>query len=376
MNMEKMLLTCPCNFGVEAVVKRELEQLGMPIAQTDDGRVDFWGEPGTVALANLFLRSAERVLVKLAAFTATSFEELYQGVRAIDWAAYLPKDACFPAAKAASRKSVLFSVADIQAITKKAAVDKLFEQYRVRTLPETGDLYPINIFVNKDTVNIYLDSSGEPLFKRGYRQETNIAPMKETLAYALTAVSGWRYGQLLIDPLCGSGTILIEAARAALGIAPGEQRHFLAEKWGFLPEDCWQSARQQAREGHRQDMPELRLQGYDLDGRILKAARRNAAAAGVEQYIHFQQRDVAELSSPERGGRIITNPPYGERMAEKTAARQLYQQMGQVFGRLQDFAYGIITADEEFEQCFGRTADKRRKLYNGMIKCTYYQYFR
>ncbi|MEG2213810.1 MAG: class I SAM-dependent RNA methyltransferase, partial [Clostridiales bacterium] len=347
--MNKMILTCPCNFGVEAVLKRELEQAGFTVVQVDDGRVDFLGDEAAIAFANLFLRSAERVLLKLAAFPAVSFEELYQGVRGIDWAAYLPKDACFPAAKAASRKSTLFSVSDIQAITKKAAVDKLFEQYQVRSLPETGALYPINIFVNKDMVNIYLDTSGEPLFKRGYRGDTNIAPIKETLAYALVAVSGWRYGQLLIDPLCGSGTILIEAAQAALGIAPGMRRSFLAERWGFIGEPCWQQARERGGD-LRREVPELRLQGYDSDSKVLKFARSNAAAAGVGQYIHFQQRDVRELASPERDGRIICNPPYGERMSEQQTARQLYQDMGIVFSRLPDFAYGIISADQCFEQ--------------------------
>ncbi|MCR4962813.1 MAG: class I SAM-dependent RNA methyltransferase [Firmicutes bacterium] len=374
--MDTLLLTCPCNFGVEAVLKRELEQAGMKIAQVEDGRVDFWGGAESVAYANVFLRSAERVLVKLAAFPATTFEELYQGVKSIDWAAYLPKDACFPAAKAASRKSVLFSTSDIQAIVKKAAVDKMFQQYRINRLPETGHRYPIHIFVNKDVVHIYLDSSGDPLFKRGYRRETNLAPMKETLAYALTAVSGWRYGQLLVDPLCGSGTILIEAAMAALSIAPGEKRRFLAEDWSFLPRSAWRDVRSQAREERLTQVGDLRLQGYDLDPKVLRAARHNAEAAGVAQYIHFQQRDVRDFSSSERRGRIITNPPYGERLEQKSQARQLYQDMGRVFGKLQDFACGIVAADDCFEQYYGRRADKRRKLYNGMIKCTFYQYFK
>ena len=374
--MGTLLLTCPCNFGVEAVLKRELEQAGFTIAQVDDGRVDFWGDVASIAYANMFLRSAERVLLKLASFPALTFEELYQGVKNVDWAAYLPKDACFPAAKAASRKSVLFSTSDIQAIVKKAAVDKMFQQHRVHTLPETGSRYPIHIFVNKDIVHIYLDSSGDPLFKRGYRRETNLAPIKETLAYALTAVSGWRYGQLLIDPLCGSGTILIEAAMAALSIAPGEKRKFLAESWAFIPTSVWRDVRLQAREQRLSQVGDLRLQGYDLDPKVLKAARRNAQAAGVEQYIHFQQRDVRDFSSSERRGRIITNPPYGERLAEKNQARKLYQDMGRVFGKLNDFACGIVAADDCFEQYYGRRADKRRKLYNGMIKCTFYQYFR
>ena len=372
--MDKMILTCPCNFGVESVLKRELQFAGLEIKQVDDGRIDFYGNENDIALGNIRLRSAERVLLKLASFPATSFEELYQGVKAIDWAAYLPADACFPASKAASRKSTLFSVSDIQSITKKAAVDKMFTQYRQRSFPETGEKYPINIFVNKDIVNIYLDTTGEPLFKRGYRQETNIAPIKETLAYALTALSGWRYHQLLIDPLCGSGTILIEAALAAMAMAPGLNRNFLAEKWGFMAADVWKLARDEAASMRRED-EDFRVFGYDIDEHVLRAARHNAQAAGVEKYIHFQQRDVRELSAKEKGGRIITNPPYGERMSEKTEARQLYAQMGEVFNRMDGFSAGIITADDTFEQCYGRKADKRRKLYNGMIKCTYYQYF-
>ena len=196
------------------------------------------------------------------------------------------------------------------------------------------------------------------------------------MAYALTAVSGWRYGQLLIDPLCGSGTILIEAALAALSIAPGEKRRFLAERWSFVPPSVWRDVRWQARESSLGQVGDLRLQGYDLDPKVLKAARHNAEAAGVGQYIHFQQRDVRDFSSSERRGRIITNPPYGERLEQKRQVRQLYQDMGRVFAKLNDFACGIVAADDCFEQYYGRRADKRRKLYNGMIKCTFYQYFR
>ena len=371
--MSKISYTVPCHFGLEAVLKQELLSLGAEIIEVMDGRIDFCGDLALLARANLWLRCGERLLLKLGDFAARSFEELYQQVRAIDWAAWLPRDAQFPVSKAASRKSQLFSLSDIQAVSKKAVVDKLMQQYHCRSLPESGARYPIQLFLHKDRVNVYLDTSGEPLYKRGYRQDHNIAPLRETLAAGLVALTPPRPGEPLVDPLCGSGTIVIEAALRALRRAPGAKRHFLAQEWPAVASHVWQAAYEEAA-ALALPVGDLCYWGMDVDARMLRVAQRNAAAAGVGAAVRFRRGEVAQLRLGPGPGQIITNPPYGERMSDHESAHRLYQEMGRAFAALSGWRYSIICADEEWEKYFGRTADKKRKLYNGMLKCYDYQY--
>jgi len=372
--MRQIELTAPCNFGVEAVLAREIKDLGFEVRKTSDGRVDFLADEAGICRANLWLRSAERIFLKMGEFNAESFEQLFEATKKIDWADWLPRDCQFPVVKATSLKSALFSTPDIQAIVKKAVVEKLKEKYQVTWFEESGAKYPIHVFIHKDVAHIYLDTSGISLHKRGYRVNQNMAPIKETLAYAMVDLTPWREDRPLIDPFCGSGTILIEAALKGINKAPGIDRRFLAEAWANVPEKMWRQGREEADDLIRRDV-EFLLQGYDIDGRVLNAARENAAAAGVRKYIHFQQRDVRELSSKEKYGFIVTNPPYGERMEEKSQVEQLYKEMGKAFKTLDTWSYSIITTHENFESLFGRKADKKRKLYNGMLKATLFQYF-
>ncbi len=372
--MRQIELTAPCNFGVEAVLARELKNLGFEVKKTNDGRVDFLTDEAGICRANLWLRSAERVLLKMGEFNAASFEQLFEETKKIDWTDWLPKDGQFPVVKATSLKSALFSTPDIQAIVKKAVVEKMKAKYQVTWFEESGDKYPIHVFLYKDVAHIYLDTSGISLHKRGYRVNQNMAPIKETLAFAMVDLTPWREDRPLIDPLCGSGTILIEAALKGINKAPGIGRRFLAETWANVPETMWRQSREEAQDLIRRDLAFL-LQGYDNDGRVLAAARENATAAGVAEYIHFQERDVRQLHSRDKYGFIVTNPPYGERMEDKTQVEQIYREMGKTFKVLDTWSYSIITTHENFENLFGRKADKKRKLYNGMLKATLYQYF-
>lgn len=372
--MNDFTLTATCNFGVESILARELKALGITEYQVTDGRIDFPGDPQRLVQAALWLRSAERLFIRLSAFPAATFEELFQGVRAIPWGDWLPLDANFPVVKATSLKSALFSVPDIQAIVKKAAVEKMKAKYGVSWFEETGAKYPIHVFLYKDMAHIYLDAGGRSLHKRGYRLDKNIAPLKESLAFALVALTPWRPDRILIDPLCGSGTILIEAALQGINRAPGFKGRFQAEAWPVIPQQLWRRLRLEAKEAECPER-EFLLQGYDIDERVLRAARANAAAAGVEKHIHWQQRDVRQLSSREKYGFIVTNPPYGQRLEEQATVEQLYRDMGKRFLALDTWSYNIITAYLDFERCFGRKADKKRKLYNGMLKTNLYQYF-
>lgn len=372
--MKELVLTAPCSFGLEAILKRELQQLGFEVTRVSDGRVDFISDAAGICRANLWLRSAERVLLKLGEFPARTFTELFEETKKLPWNQWLPIDAEFPVAKGTSLKSSLFSIPDIQGIVKKAIVEKLKETYHVSWFSEDGPRYPISVFLYKDIAQIYIDTSGHSLHKRGYRQETNIAPIKETLAFAMVALTPWREDRFLIDPMCGSGTILIEAALYGINKAPGLQSRFLAETWQNLPPIFWQQAREEAEDSVKRSAAFL-LQGYDIDPKVLEAARQNATAAGVSQYLHLQQRDVRQLSSREKYGFLITNPPYGERMEEMEEVEQLYRDMGKAIRKLDTWSYNIITSHESFESCFGRKADKKRKLYNGMLKATLYQYF-
>ncbi|MEG0875479.1 MAG: class I SAM-dependent RNA methyltransferase [Clostridiales bacterium] len=367
-----LLMTATCNFGLEAGLRREIEHLGMDIASVNDGRIDFKGDEQDLAKANLWLRTAERIFVKMGEFTAVTFEELFCGVKSIPWSDWFSVDDCFPVAKATSLRSALFSPSDIQSITKKAIVENMRKKYKQEWFQETGNCYEIHVFIIRDIVHVYIDSSGVPLHKRGYRNNKNIAPIKETLGCAMVSLTPWQPGRELIDPMCGSGTILIEAAMKGANIAPGLLLEFAAENWGIIDPSVWAKAREEAHD--LQNHEDFRIIGYDIDERVLQWARENAKAAGVGEYIHFQQRDIRDLHSSEKYGFIVTNPPYGVRMDGEDNVESLYKAMGQVFRELDTWSYNIITAHEDFESYFGRKADKKRKLYNGMLKACLYQY--
>ncbi|MBB2181592.1 class I SAM-dependent RNA methyltransferase [Lachnospiraceae bacterium MD1] len=372
--MKQIEYMSPCHFGLESVLKRELTDLGMEITKVEDGKVSFTGDEDTCARANMFLRTAERVLLKVASFQAETFDELFENTKALPWEDYLPKDAKFWVAKANSINSKLFSPSDIQSIMKKAIVERMKMKYKIDWFDESGDSYPIRVTIIKNEVTVCIDTSGESLHKRGYRKLTSKAPITETLAAALIMLTPWNKDRILVDPFCGSGTIPIEAALIGANIAPGSQRSFLAETWKeFYPEATWKRAREEASDFQRREI-EMSIQGYDIDGEVIKAARQNARWAGVDQYIHFQQKPLIELSSNKRYGFIITNPPYGERLEEKQALPGLYKDMGKVFRSLDSWSYYIITGYEDAQKFIGRKADKNRKIYNGMMKTYFYQY--
>lgn len=371
---EQMKLMAPCHFGLEAVLKREIQDLGYEICSVEDGRVAFYGDAEAIALANVFLRSAERVLLWIGSVRAVTYDELFEGVRAMPWEKYLPIDAKFWVTKATTVKSRLFSPSDIQSIVKKAVVERLNESYHVSWFTEEGAAYPIRVFFMKDEAVLTLDTTGESLHKRGYRKLTAKAPISETLASALIMLTPWKADRILVDPFCGSGTFPIEAAMMAANMAPGMERSFLAEKWeNLVARRKWYDAVEEA-----QDLVDLSvqtdIQGYDMDGEVVRAARENAKRAGVDHLIHFQQRPVSELHHPKKYGFIITNPPYGERLEEKAALPGLYREMGEAFARLDSWSEYVITSYEDAEKYIGKKAAKNRKIYNGMIKAYYYQF--
>lgn len=367
-------LIAPCHFGLESVLKKEIIDLGYDISQVEDGRVTFIGDAEAVCRANIFLRTTERILIKVGSFRATSFEELFQATKAIPWEDYIPQDGKFWVKKASSVKSKLFSPTDIQSIMKKAMVDRMKQAYGVDVIPETGSSYPLRVSINKDIVTVGLDTTGESLHKRGYRKLTSKAPIEETLAAALIMLTPWRKDRILVDPFCGSGTFPIEAAMMAANIAPGMNRSFLSEDWkGLIPRKHWYAAMDEAAE-MADDTVEVDIQGYDIDGDIVKAARANAEAAGVGHMIHFQQRPVSELSHPKKYGFLITNPPYGERLEDKKNLPGLYSQIGERYRALDAWSAYIITSYEDVEKYMGRKADRNRKIYNGMMKTYFYQF--
>lgn len=367
-------LLAPCHFGLEAVLKKEITELGYEISQVEDGRVTFIGDDDAICRANVFLRTAERVLIKVGSFTATTFEELFQGTKAICWEEYIPKDGKFWVAKASSIKSKLFSPSDIQSIMKKAIVERLRQYYGLSWFEETGSRYPLRVSLYKDVVTVGLDTSGDSLHKRGYRTLSSRAPITETLAAALLMLTPWRGDRILVDPFCGSGTFPIEAAMMAANMAPGMKRSFLSEGWeNIIPRRYWQEVREEAEDLLDREI-KTDIQGYDIDGEIVKAARANGERAGVGSLIHFQQRPVKELSHPKKYGFLIMNPPYGERLEEKEALPALYKEIGERFAALDSWSAYVITAYEDVEKCMGRKADKNRKIYNGMIKTYFYQF--
>lgn len=372
--MRRFELIVPCHFGMEAVLKREIIDLGYDITESADGRITFYGDEEAICRANIFLRSAERVLIKIGSFHAESFEELFEGTKALPWEDFIPKNGKFWVAKAASVKSKLFSPSDIQSIMKKAMVERLKSVYHVDWFAEDGESFPLRVFILKDEVTIGLDTTGESLHKRGYRKLTAKAPIAENLAAGLILLTPWNKERILVDPFCGSGTIPIEAAMMAAGIAPGMNREFLAEKWGHLVDrKLWYEAVDEAGDLiDRSVKPDI--QAYDLDENMVAIARENAKLAGVEKLIHFQKRDVAQLSHPKKYGFLITNPPYGERLEDKANLPALYRTIGERYRALDSWSMYLITSYEKAEEAIGRKADKNRKIYNGMMKTYYYQY--
>lgn len=367
-------LLVPCHFGLEAVLKREIYDLGYEITKVEDGRVTFEGDEEAICRANIFLRTAERVMIQVGRFKATTFEELFQGIKNLPWEEYIPEDGKFWVKKASSINSKLFSPSDIQSIVKKAMVERMKQKYHKEWFKEDGAAYPVRIFLLKDEVTVALDTSGDSLHKRGYRTMTSKAPLTETLAASLIMLTPWRKDRILVDPFCGSGTFPIEAAMIAANVAPGMNRDFTAEEWtNLIDRKLWYECVKEA-EDMIDTTVKVDIQGYDIDGDVIKAARENAKRAGVEHMIHFQQRAVADLSHPKKYGFIITNPPYGERLEDKADLPELYSQIGQAYQRLDSWSMFLITSYTDTEKYIGRKADKNRKIYNGMLKTYFYQF--
>ena len=372
--MRKMELIVPCHFGLEAVLKREIYDLGYDVTKVEDGRITFIGDEEAIARANIFLRSTERVLIKIGEFEAVTFDELFEATKSLPWEEWIPEDGRFWVTKASSVKSRLVSPSDIQSIIKKAIVERLKVHYKKSWFEESGSEYPIRVFLYKDKVTIGLDTSGNSLHKRGYRLAQSRAPISETLAAALILLTPWKQDRILVDPFCGSGTFPIEAAMMGANIAPGMNRHFLAENWdNGRGEENWKDAFTEARDLVDTSV-KMDIQGYDIDGKVLKAARENAKRAGVADLIHFQERPVKDLHHPKKYGFVITNPPYGERIEEKEALPELYRQIGEAFSGLDSWSLYMITSYEDAEKYMGKKATKNRKIYNGMMKTYYYQF--
>ena len=363
----------PCHFGMEAVLKREILNLGLEILKVEDGKVTFKGDESAFARANIFLRTTERILLKVGSFKATTFDELFEGTKALPWENFIPRDGKFWVTKANSVRSALFSPSDIQSIMKKAMVERLKTKYKVDWFSETGADYAVRVSLLKDEVTVGIDTSGESLHKRGYRKLTSLAPITETLAAAIILHTPWKADRILVDPFCGCGTFPIEAALIGMNIAPGINRSFAAENFSFLDKKIWDEARAEARDLIRHDV-DLSIQGYDIDNDIISAARQNAKLAGVSDKIHFQAQDVRNLSNSNKYGFIITNPPYGERMEDKKDMPALYKLIGRVYNSLDSWSMFLITGYEEAENFIGRKADKNRKIYNGMLKSYLYEF--
>jgi len=366
-------LIATATFGLESVVADEVKKLGYEDAKIDNGKVTYRADLLGICRSNMWLRSADRVRLKVGEFQAETFDSLFEQVKALPWEQYLPADATFPV-EGKSIKSTLYSVSDCQAIVKKAVVEKLKLKYQVAWFAETGPRYTIEVALLNNTATLTIDTSGPGLHKRGYRTHAGNAPIKETLAAALLTLSKWYPDTPLIDPFCGSGTIPIEAALLGLSMAPGYRREFVSEKWPLIPEELWRQARQEAQDMIRLDR-QLEILGADCDPKAVQAARLNARAAGVEAHTRFEVRPLAACSSTAQYGKIICNPPYGERLGERGQLEKLYQEMGMVFSKLDSWSYYIITAHPDFEKLFGRSASKKRKLYNGDIKVDFFQYF-
>lgn len=372
--MRKYELIAPCHFGLEAVLKKEIIDLGYDVLSVEDGRITFYGDEEAICRANIFLRTAERILIKIGSFQATTYDELFEGTKELPWEEYIPKNGKFWVAKAASVKSKLFSPSDIQSIMKKAMVEELKKNYHVTWFEENGESYPIRVFLMKDEVTVGLDTTGESLHKRGYRKLTAKAPIAENLAASLIMLTPWNKDRILVDPFCGSGTIPIEAAMMAANMAPGINRSFLAENWNdIVGKKNWYDCADEAND--MIDLPvDTDIQGYDIDSDMVYIARENAKLAGVDKLIHFQKRPLEQLSHPKKYGFIITNPPYGERLEDKKDLPALYRMIGERYRGLDSWSMYLITAYEQAENDIGMKAAKNRKIYNGMMKTYYYQF--
>ena len=381
--MQRFELIVPCHFGLESVCKKEIHDLGYEVSLVSDGKVHFIGDAEAIVRANIFLRTGERVLIKLGSFHAESYEDLYQGTKALPLEEVLPVDASFWVTKASSVKSKLFSPRDIQSVMKKAMVDRLSGIYHLNTFSEHGAKYPFRVSLFKDEVTVCLDSSGESLHKRGYRLKMGKAPIKETLAAALILLSKWREDEPFVDPMCGAGTFPIEAAMIAGNIAPGMDRSFTAEEWeNLIPKKEWYAAITEAEDmvdRHLLETKENRfgkmvdIQGYDIDPAMIPVCRENAERAGVLSLIHFQERDIAKMSHGKKHGVLMTNPPYGERIEDKRNLPLLYTELREAYEGLNDWQLFVITAYEQAEKYLGKSF-KNRKIYNGMMKTYLYQY--
>lgn len=375
-------LTAPCHFGLEACTKKEISRLGYEISEVSDGKVSFRGDAAAICRANIFMRTTERILLKVCEFKAYTWDQLFEEVYAVSWEDFIPWNGRIWVAKAASVKSRLFSPRDFQTIIQKAIVKRLQKAYgrENERLPMDGADYALRVSAYKDTITIGIDTSGESLHKRGYRRLTAKAPITETLAAALLMLTPWKNDRILVDPFCGSGTFCIEAAMMAAQIAPGMERNFAATRWSnIMDKKLWYAAYDEARElksdGLKNYGPHTDIQGYDIDPEVLYAARENAELAGVRELIHFQSRDVALMSHPKKYGLIVTNPPYGERIEEKENLPAIYRALGERFAELDDWSMYVITAWDDAEKYLGRKADKNRKIYNGMMKTYFYSYF-
>lgn len=365
-------LIATTTFGIEGVTAKELKALGYEGLKTENGKVHFQGDEMDIAIANIHLRTADRVLIKMAEFEARSFEELFQGTKKVNWSKIIPKDGVMHVV-GKSIKSTLYSVPDCQSIVKKAIVTQMSKAYGISQFSEDGPVYKIEVAILKDKVTLTIDTSGVGLHKRGYREHAGAAPLKETLASAMVLLSRWKEEYILIDPFCGSGTILIEACMIMQNIAPGLNREFVSEKWPTMPPNIYDQVRNGARKAIK-NKP-LKLIGYDIDYRVLKVAKENAKKAGVDEYIEFQERDFRLFSNKHKYGFIISNPPYGERLSDEREVKELYRIFGEYKKKYSEWEFNILTSYENFEKSFNRKSTKNRKLYNGKLKCYYYQYF-
>lgn len=371
--MQKVELIATATFGLESVVAEEVKALGYGPVQVENGKVTFTADISAIPRTNLWLRTADRVRLKIGEFKATTFDELFEKTKALPWADWITEDGTFPV-EGKSVKSTLFSVPDCQAIVKKAVVESLKKTYKREWFDEQGPLYKIEVALLKDVATLTIDTSGPGLHKRGYRELIGQAPLKETMAAAMIMLSRWKPDRVFMDPFCGSGTLPIEAALIGQNIAPGMNREFVSETWPVIPKTAWREARAETHDLARYDQ-KLEIIGTDIDDEILKIARRNATEAGVDDLIHFQRMDVRDVRTKRKYGYLICNPPYGERLGEWKQVAKMYGEMGKTFAAMDTWSFYIITSDEQFEEHFGRTASKKRKLYNGNIKVDYYQFF-
>ncbi|GLB57939.1 THUMP domain-containing class I SAM-dependent RNA methyltransferase [Cytobacillus sp. NCCP-133] len=371
--MSKYDLIATTAMGLEALAAKEVRNLGYE-CEVENGRISFKGDEAAIVRSNLWLRTADRIRIKVGEFKATSFDELFEKTKSLPWEKYMPENAEFPVS-GKSVKSKLFSVSDCQAIVKKAIVERIRTKYKkTGWLEENGPLFKIEVALHKDVALLTIDASGSGLHKRGYRAGQGEAPLKETLAAALVMLTNWTPDKTFADPFCGSGTIPIEAALIGQNIAPGFNREFISEAWHWIPEKIWEDARSEAEDVANYDQP-LDIAGADIDHRMIKVAEENAFEAGLGDLIHFKQMQVRDFTTPKEYGVMVGNPPYGERLGEKAAVQRMYAEMGKAFAPLETWSIYILTSDEEFETHFGKKATKKRKLFNGFIRTDYYQYW-